>query len=125
MKNLRHRFERFCFQHRNWGIPNLMLYITLGSALVYIFTMVTENYLLYDWLSFDRSLILQGQVWRLLSYAILMNSSNVFFTLIMLMCYYSIGRAMENVWGTLRFNLFYLCGILIMDVYCMILDFGI
>jgi hypothetical protein len=122
LKNLRHRFERFCFQHRNWGIPNLMLYITLGSALVYIFTMVTENYLLYDWLSFDRSLILQGQVWRLLSYAILMNSSNVFFTLIMLMCYYSIGRAMENVWGTLRFNLFYLCGVLIMDVYCMIFN---
>ena len=122
MKNLRNRFERFCFQHRHWGIPNLMLYITLGSALVYIFSMVTENYFLYEWLSFDRGLILQGQVWRLLSYAILMNSGNVFFTLIMLVCYYSIGRAMENVWGTFRFNLFYLSGILIMDIYCMIFN---
>ena len=122
MKNLRNRFERFCFQHRHWGIPNLMLYITLGSALVYIFSMVTENYILYEWLSFDRGLILQGQVWRLLSYAILMNSGNVFFTLIMLVCYYSIGRAMENVWGTFRFNLFYLSGILIMDIYCMIFN---
>ena len=120
LKKLRNRFERFCFQHRNWGIPNLMLYITVGSALVYFFTMATENALLYEWLAFDRSLILRGQVWRLLSYAILMNSSNVFFTLLMLVCYYSIGRAMENVWGTLRFNLFYLCGILIMDIYCMI-----
>ena len=122
MKKLRNRFERFCFQHRNWGIPNLMLYITVGSALVYFFTMATENALLYEWLAFDRSLILRGQVWRLLSYAILMNSSNVFFTLLMLVCYYSIGRAMENVWGTLRFNLFYLCGILIMDIYCMIFN---
>lgn len=122
MKKLRNRFERFCFQHRNWGIPNLMLYITVGSALVYCFTMATENALLYEWLAFDRSLILRGQVWRLLSYAILMNSSNVFFTLLMLVCYYSIGRAMENVWGTLRFNLFYLCGILIMDIYCMIFN---
>ena len=122
MKKLRNRFERFCFQHRNWGIPNLMLYITVGSALVYLFTMATENALLYEWLAFDRSLILRGQVWRLLSYAILMNSSNVFFTLLMLVCYYSIGRAMENVWGTLRFNLFYLCGILIMDIYCMIFN---
>ena len=122
LKKLRNRFERFCFQHRNWGIPNLMLYITVGSALVYCFTMATENALLYEWLAFDRSLILRGQVWRLLSYAILMNSSNVFFTLLMLVCYYSIGRAMENVWGTLRFNLFYLCGILIMDIYCMIFN---
>ena len=122
MKKLRNRFERFCFQHRNWGIPNLMLYITVGSALVYFFTMATENALLYEWLAFDRSLILRGQVWRLFSYAILMNSSNVFFTLLMLVCYYSIGRAMENVWGTLRFNLFYLCGILIMDIYCMIFN---
>jgi hypothetical protein len=122
LKKLRNRFERFCFQHRNWGIPNLMLYITVGSALVYFFTMATENALLYEWLSFDRALILQGQVWRLLSYAILMNSSNVFFTLLMLVCYWSIGRAMENVWGTLRFNLFYLCGILIMDIYCMIFN---
>ena len=122
LKKLRNRFERFCFQHRNWGIPNLMLYITVGSALVYFFTMATENALLYEWLAFDRSLILRGQVWRLLSYAILMNSGNVFFTLLMLVCYYSIGRAMENVWGTLRFNLFYLCGILIMDIYCMIFN---
>ena len=122
LKKLRNRFERFCFQHRNWGIPNLMLYITVGSALVYFFTMATENALLYEWLAFDRSLILRGQVWRLFSYAILMNSSNVFFTLLMLVCYYSIGRAMENVWGTLRFNLFYLCGILIMDIYCMIFN---
>ena len=122
MKKLRNRFERFCFQHRNWGIPNLMLYITVGSALVYCFTMATENALLYEWLAFDRSLILRGQVWRLFSYAILMNSSNVFFTLLMLVCYWSIGRAMENVWGTLRFNLFYLCGILIMDIYCMIFN---
>jgi hypothetical protein len=37
-----------------------------------------------------------------------------------LLCYYSLGQAMESIWGTLRFNLFYLTGILMMDVYCMI-----
>ncbi len=122
MKNLRNRFERFCFRHRNVGIPNLMLYITIGAALVYLFTMATENYILYDWLCFDRGLILQGQVWRLFSYALLTNSGGVFFTAIALICYYSMGRGMENVWGTLRFNLFYLTGIVIMDIYCMIFN---
>ena len=27
---------------------------------------------------------------------------------------------MENVWGTLKFNLFYLTGVVMMDIYCMI-----
>jgi len=120
LKNLRRRFERFCFRHRNKGIPNLMLYITIGTALVYLFTMATENPILYDWLRFDRELILQGQIWRLFSYALLMTRGNIVFMLIGLVCYYSLGKAIENLWGTLRFNLFYLCGILMMDVYCLL-----
>ncbi len=120
MKNLRSRFERFCFRHRNWGIPNLMLYICLGSALVYLFSMVSGNYILYQYLSFDIAKIFQGQVWRLFTYAITMQNGNFILTLLLLVCYYSLGRAMENAWGTFRFNLFYLTGILMMDAYALI-----
>lgn len=120
MKNLRSRFERFCFRHRNKGIPNLMLYLSLGSAIVYLMSLFAQNDILYYYLYFDRSLILQGQVWRLISYPLTYSSGNLLFTAISLLCYYSIGRAIENTWGTLRFNLFYLTGILMMDVYCMI-----
>ena len=38
----------------------------------------------------------------------------------MLIFYYTLGQGIENVWGTLRLNLFYFTGILIMDVYCLI-----
>ncbi len=120
MKNLRKRFERFCFQHRNWGVPNLMLYLCVGSGLVYLFTMATNNPVIYNFLIFDRQLILQGQIWRLFTYAITFNGGSMLMTLIGLICYYSLGRAMENIWGTLRFNLFYLSGILLMDLYCMV-----
>ncbi len=120
MKNLRRNFERFCFRHRDWGIPNLMLYLCLGSGLTYLFTIVTGNPIVYYWLRFDRGLILQGQVWRLISYPLTSNGGSLFWTLISLFCYYSLGRAMENVWGTFRFNLFYLTGIVLMDIYCMI-----
>ncbi len=119
MKKLRHRFERFCYKNRDKGIPNLMLYLSVGSAIVYLFTQFTDNTLLYDWLRFDVDLILKGQVWRLFSYIITTNSGNILFTLITLVCYYSLGRAMENVWGTCRFNLFYLTGVLMMDVFAM------
>ena len=122
MKSLRKRFDRFCFKHRNKGIPNLMLYVSLGTALVYFMSIYAQNTVLAYWLCFDRTLILQGQIWRLFTYPFVygVGSYNVVLVLISLLCYYSLGRAMENVWGTLRFNLFYLSGILLMDAYCLI-----
>ena len=120
MKDLRRRFERFCFKNRDKGIPNLMLYISLGAGLVYLFSMATGNDILYYYLMFDRELILQGQIWRLISYPLTYSGGNIFFTFVTLLCYYSLGQAMENIWGTFRFNLFYLSGVVMMDVYCMI-----
>lgn len=120
MKNLRNRFERFCFKHRDKGIPNLMLYISVGAALVYLFSFASGNYLLYDYLCFDRDAVLQGQVWRLITYPLTNNLDNNFLLVaISLLCYYSLGRAVENAWGTCRFNLFYFSGILLMDVFAM------
>ena len=121
MKNFRSRFERFCFRHRDKGIPNLMLYLTLGSALVNLMTLVTQNPILYSVLCFDRTLILQGQIWRLITYPLTFSAGNILITAIALICYYSLGRAMENLWGTLRFNLFYLSGVVMMDVFCLII----
>ena len=120
LKNLRNKFERFCYQNRYKGIPNLMLYITLGSAIVYILSMFDQSYTLYNALCFDRDLILQGQVWRLFTYAFTYDAGSILFTAIGLFCYYTLGRAMENAWGTFRFNLFYFTGIILMDVFCMV-----
>ena len=120
MKSLRNRFERFCYRNRNKGIPNLMLYLSIGSAVVYLFRLFGQNYMLYDILSFDRELILQGQIWRLFTYVLTYEADNLVFTAISLVCYYSLGQAMENLWGTCRFNLFYLTGVLLQDIFCMI-----
>lgn len=120
MKNLRRNFERFCYKNRSKGIPNLMLYVTLGSAVVYLISLITDTSLLYEWLRFDRNLILQGQVWRLFSYALTYNGGNIVYTAIGLICYYSLGSAMENLWGTCRFNLFYFCGIVLMDAFALV-----
>lgn len=120
MKNLRGRFERFCFRHRDRGIPNLMMYIAIGTALVYVISMIDNTNALYAILRFDREAILRGQVWRLFSYVLTYSAGGPAMTAISLICYYSLGRAIENVWGTFKFNLFYLTGVLMMDVYCMI-----
>lgn len=120
MKGLRNRFERFCFRNRTKGIPNLMLYISIGSAIVYLMSMFDRSYTLYNLLCFDRGLILQGQIWRLFTYIFTYDAGNILLTAVSLLCYFSLGRAMENAWGTFRFNLFYLTGIVLMDVYAML-----
>ena len=120
LKNLRKEFDRLCYRNRNKGIPNLMLYICIGSAVVYLMTQLTRNTVLYNILYFDRTLILKGQVWRLFTYALTYNGGNILYTAIGLLCYFSLGRAIENRWGTFRFNLFYLSGLVLMDVYCLI-----
>lgn len=120
MSKLRSKFERFCYRHRDKGIPNLMLYVTLGSAIVYLLSLFDNSYTLYYALCFDRALILQGQVWRLVTYIFTFDAGNIVFTAVGLICYYSLGRAMENVWGTCRFNLFYLCGVVLMNAFCLL-----
>ena len=120
MKNLRRQFELFCYRNRDKGIPNLMLYIVLGTAVVYVMSQMSGNYFLYNLLVFNRSLILQGQIWRLITYPLTYNISNLLLMAVSLFCYYSLGRVMEQVWGTLRFNLFYFTGVAMMDIWCMI-----
>jgi len=119
LKNLRRRFEFFCYKHRNWGIPNLMLYIVLSTALVSILTIVTNSTVLLELLCFDEASILRGQVWRLFTYVFTDNAGSVL-SLLFLYFFYMLGRHVEMNMGTLRFNLFYFCGVILMDIFAMI-----
>ena len=99
MKNLRRQFDLFCHKNRNKGIPNLMLYIVIGNAIVYIMSNMAGNSILYYLLRFDRTAILQGQIWRLITYPLTYSVANPLLMLISLLCYYSIGRVMEQFWA--------------------------
>ena len=122
MKNLRRSFERFCYKNRRKGIPNLMLYICIGTAIVYLMSIFANNYVLYNLLCFNRQAILRGQIWRLFTYPLTLLQDNILFQLITLVCYFSLGQAMERLWGTFKFNLFYLTGVVLMDIYSMIFN---
>ena len=120
MKNLRRQFDIYCYKNRNKGISNLMLYIVIGNAVVYLMSSMGNNSILYSLLCFNRNAILRGEIWRLITYPLTYQINSPLLMLISLFCYYSIGRAMENIWGTLKFNLFYITGVVLMDIYCLI-----
>ena len=88
LKNLRNTFERFCYQNRHKGIPNLMLYVSIASAIVYVLSMMDKSYTLYSILCFDRTAILQGQIWRLITFPLTYGAGNgLLIMAISLLCY--------------------------------------
>lgn len=119
MKKLSTRINRFFFRNRDKGIPNLMLYIVLGNAVVILMSMIGNSTVLYDLLSFNKTKILQGEVWRLVTYVFTQSGSG-FIDLIFLYFFYLLGRQIEFSMGALKFNLFYFSGVLLMDVFAMI-----
>lgn len=121
MKNLRRNFNRFCFQNRDKGIPNLMLYICLGSGLMTFLNLMNGGSFLYDLLCFDKSAILRGQVWRLVSWLLTEQlGGNPLLSVLFLYFFYRLGSAVESSIGTFKFNLFYLIGVVLMDLFALI-----
>ena len=124
MKNLRRKFAAFCQRNRNKGIPHLMLWIGAGNLLVFLLASMDPSGLVVQALSFSPSKILQGQVWRLVSYVFLyLVSSDAYQLLVgvvMLLVYYSIGNSLESIWGRLRFNFYYISGVVLSDLLGLI-----
>ena len=114
--------DRFCAKHPRFGISNLMLYIVIGQVAVFILDLFFRGMLSSYWLPFSRDLILHGQVWRLVTFIFLpSDSGNPFFLLLGCYFYYWIGTMLEREWGTARFTLFYLSGVVLSVLSGMIL----
>ena len=119
--SLRSRVNRFFFKNRNRGISNLMLYIAIGNVVVYVIGLLNpENPLLYLVLRFDYLSILKGQVWRLFTFPLcyLMETGSIL-GFLSLLFYYWCGRILDQYWGALRFNFYYLGGMVLIDVVGM------
>lgn len=92
------------------AIPGLMKYIVALSGVVYIIYYVFGASLV-SLLQMDPGLVLRGQVWRLFSYIIVPPDFGIF-GLLVLYFYYIIGTSLESAWGSFRFNLYYLFGMI-------------
>lgn len=98
-----------------YAIRNLMLYIVAGMAAVYVLDIVAApimGFSLSNLLMFDRSAILRGQIWRLVTFVFIPPSSSMLFIVFALYFDYLVGTALQQQWGSFRFNLYYLCGML-------------
>ena len=101
-------------KYGKFHIRSLMKYIVILNAI----TLVAVNMFpsLYGQIVFVPSLILSGQVWRLVSFLLIPPGTSLVFTAIALYFYYIIGEALERTWGPFKFNLYYFLGVLLLIV---------
>lgn len=104
MSKLERRFGRY-------AIPNLMYYVILLNIVGVAVSITAPT--LYSWLSLDAEAILHGQIWRVVTFLMQPPSGSLLMVAISLYFNYLIGRNLEAVWGTFRFNLYFFTGVLL------------
>lgn len=132
MDAIEKRIDKFCREHPRFGIPNLMMYIAVANLAIYLLDTFSLGVSLSSMLTFDRYSILHGQIWRLLTFVLLPQSgdflffrgSGIFFVVISAYFYYWIGSLLEREWGTTRFSVFYLGGVILNIVYGLITGYA-
>ncbi|MBS5549117.1 MAG: hypothetical protein KHX40_07990 [Oscillospiraceae bacterium] len=94
-----------------------MKFIVIGNVLVFFLDMFSNGYV--SWLfSFFSPLILQGQIWRIISFLFVPTSGyggmfSILWFAMTTLFYYYIGNALERQWGTARFTVFYGLGVVL------------
>ena len=103
-----------------YAIPNLAKWIIGGYIIGYVLYYLFPQALMYIML--EPAYILQGQVWRLITWVVFPPSTtHIFFVIIMLLFYYSISSTLEQTWGSFRFNFYIFSGMLFMIIGAFIL----
>jgi ribosomal protein L37AE/L43A len=98
-----------------YAIHDLMKYVTILYILgffVYIIGQARGVDFYSAYLSFNVDAILSGQIWRIVTWLIQPLDSSLLFMVIAVYLYYMIGTNLERVWGSFRFNLFYISGVI-------------
>jgi len=97
-------------KYSKYAIPNLIQYIVGGMAIVFVFSVLNPG--ISSALYFSPVAVLQGQVWRILTFLVLPRTGSFFWILFSLLFTFFVGRSLESYWGTFKFNVFYLIGVL-------------
>ena len=120
MMDPRRQIERFCYRHPNFGIPNLMRYLTIANGLFWVLNMINPSFL--SFMLFSPALILRGQIWRLVSFLFIPPSTGLL-ALLVFYFYYWIGSTLENQWGTGQFTIYFFTGVVLTVLYGFVIYF--
>ena len=94
-----------------FAIPGLIRYVVAFNALVFLIVTFEPGYEAV--LELDRSAILRGEVWRLVTWIFIPETTRILWIIFYLLFTWWIGDMLESSWGAFRLNAYYLLGMLL------------
>jgi hypothetical protein len=101
------------------ALPNILRWIASFQVMTWGLSLFSEDFLI--WIDFDRSRILSGEVWRLITWPVYPAASNPLFVLFAAFFMFFINDSLERAWSSFRLNVYVfaciilcsLCGLLL------------
>jgi len=106
----------------NFAVPGLIRYVALLNALVFVLHLIAPGYT--SLLELDPSLVLQGQVWRLITWIFIPETLSPFWIIFAVLFLFYLGDGLEAAMGPGRLTLFYSCGVLLCTVTSFIVGWS-
>ena len=91
-----------------FAIPGLIRYVVAFNALVFLIVTLEPGYEAV--LDLDRSAVLRGEVWRLVTWIFIPETTRILWIIFYLMFTWWIGDMLESSWGAFRLNAYYFLG---------------
>ena len=109
MNNWLNKLER---KYGRYGIPNLTNILVAGQILVLAIELFVDRTISF-WLGLSRSLLLQGQIWRVISFIFIPFSGGSILSVVLGIYFtWFVGTALEREWGDFRYTVYLLSGVL-------------
>ena len=117
MNNWLNKLER---KYGRYGIPNLTNILVAGQILVLAIELFVDRTFPF-WLGLSRSLLLQGQIWRVISFVFIPFSGGSILSVVLGIYFtWFVGTALEREWGDFRYTVYLLSGILGTVLACLL-----
>lgn len=97
-------------KYGRYAISGLMKYIVAANLAVFLLEVINPG--LEGNLMLIPQAVMAGQVWRLVTFILIPPATSAFWILFTLYFYYIIGMGLEQAWGSFKFNIYYLVGMI-------------
>jgi membrane associated rhomboid family serine protease len=103
------QFWNFLERRAPWlGTPGVLKAVVLLNALTFLLVNLEPAYA--GMLALIPQKVLQGEVWRLVTYIFIPQTTSWFWVIFLLLFMWFLATALEEIWGPLKLNVFYLIG---------------
>ena len=117
MNNWLNKLER---KYGRFGIPSLTNILVGGQILILAIELFVDRTITF-WVGLNRSLLLQGQLWRILTFVFIPSSGGSILSVVLGIYFtWFIGTALEREWGDFRYTVYVLAGMLGTVLGCLL-----